>query len=1505
MTGYLDSTFRNDSPNDYDIISALYGTPDEEGMSIYTQHRNGYNSWSCLNPWMTVEYTWQIPAIINPYTIYVIASGTYDVSSPIVMEKCSALISSGIVILSSDNSGSGVIVADDVSKIIIEKIRIDSQNNGKNGLFLIWGDNITIKDFQAYNNVAWSTAGIYLSGFSYGDIINTQSYSNSNGALINNSSHVWINNFQTRNNLTMWVQLLYSNSINLTDITYYDNFNIGFFIRESSLVTINNLTWYNNALHGLMILNSSGNTINNIDMHDNGMRWIFMNLSENNILQNISSTHNENGLALYNSTGNILSGITVFGNYYGGIDFYNTNYNTWTNITSNSSSGCLYLDTSTHNNFINITTENSPDNGIVILWSSNYNTFSGLLSSGNMGHGVYMSDSDHNTITHSTSTYNHSGWIIIETWISNHIIYSNIIWNTNNGIFIENGSWNIINSSMISLNQHQGISIVLWINNQILNSNIQENGYCGIAEDLSQSAIISWNILSWNNFGVMVIYAPTNANITNNTNYGGGNTHFGWGSGNIIISSFSWNDQINVSIRSWTYNTNIDYPIYYFDAYTKSYSYITYMWYPYFTLTWSLIVWSQYYPDFNKLTIFWDPFSNYNNILFSWVTSFTVSWATRDGRLYSPTQITVWPKLWELGETWTQLITTFVDTMEVISGNTYLTVNWGTTTIIYQFPGWTSWQFLGILKSNDGNTWSANTPNNWCILDEFLYCTFVTSGTIKLFSFWTPWLYFTGTTQSGIIITNGGYYNTGVRIAFTWLNISWALLNSTPYTNNALITWDGSYTFVLEDNEGNTTGITFTIDKIKPVFTGTTLGSLISGNVISGGYYNTWITINFNDLYISGAIVSGMNISYYSGNFTDGEIVSSEWTYIFTVYDLADNSTGMIFTIDMTNPSVTANYPTSGLNITGTNNIAFSWTGFDETAISGYTLYVTWSYQHTITTTNTGYTIHTMNNALDYTRYVIITDRAGNTGMSQILPFMITTPLSGQAVLTGTNRYYVTPYRYVKAYASIDLRANQPYKYLVTWSDIVNSITGGLISWHIVVNPQLTGNDGLKTVQLSLENASGDTVTLPSLSVYLDTTVISPTLSSPLSWASVSGNVVLSRSGVSDAVGISWYRYYVSDTTGFTIIRRSWSTTTATQTTIPNLTLSNWIYYRYVTATDNLGNSWYSTTSSFIYSGILDTTPNTFSFNDIDDADLDETYMSNTITISGLSTGTQVLASITRGMLYISGNAVGTTWYVQNGWTVKIELISSDEYDDSVESTLTIDSKSDTFKVTTKEEDDDVDDDYDDIDTDLSNTEKLIVVYLFETLRDLYAGDKEEEFFNTLMLMLEEKMDDIDDEDDTEWQALKYLYDLADQYYESDEFGEEGIDIMDRIKNGIYTAPNGKKYIITYDSTTQRFTSTNFVVPKYFPTLDTLKYIIDINNPAGSQYANAKPILARWKNARIDGIWQTSPFTAPNKKVFYFFKDINGRYSSYTFTSERYFSSLDDVKEFIYNSNKK
>ena len=152
--------------------------------------------------------------------------------------------------------------------------------------------------------------------------------------------------------------------------------------------------------------------------------------------------------------------------------------------------------------------------------------------------------------------------------------------------------------------------------------------------------------------------------------------------------------------------------------------------------------------------------------------------------------------------------------------------------------------------------------------------------------------------------------------------------------------------------------------------------------------------------------------------------------------------------------------------------------------------------------------------------------------------------------------------------------------------------------------------------------------------------------------------------------------------------------------------------------------------------------------------------------------------------------------------------------------------------------------DYSNIDTNLSTTEKLQIIAIFETLRDLYDGTKAEEFLNTLMVMLDNNINDLN-QNDTQYDALKYLYDLVKQYYDEQDFGD-GLASAPWIVNGIYTAPNGKRYTITYDSTKRQFTSTNFITPKYFPTLDTLKYLIDISNPLGSQYLNAKTILARW-----------------------------------------------------------
>ena len=175
------------------------------------------------------------------------------------------------------------------------------------------------------------------------------------------------------------------------------------------------------------------------------------------------------------------------------------------------------------------------------------------------------------------------------------------------------------------------------------------------------------------------------------------------------------------------------------------------------------------------------------------------------------------------------------------------------------------------------------------------------------------------------------------------------------------------------------------------------------------------------------------------------------------------------------------------------------------------------------------------------------------------------------------------------------------------------------------------------------------------------------------------------------------------------------------------------------------------------------------------------------------------------------------------------------------------------------------------------------------------------------MVMLQSKMDDLGTSTDDENQrdALQYLYDLVDQYGNWGWTSNTDIGNTSRIINGVYTAPNGKRYTITYDSGKRQFTSTNFITPKYFPTLDVLKYTIDLYNPGGSDYLNAKHILARWWRIFIDWTRQTHAYTASNGKVYYFFKTTEGQYSSYTFTTEKYFDSLEEVKGYIYNNNKK
>lgn len=1540
-SNYLTWSFRDQNPTTGDIITALYGSGDEN--TAYTQHWSGYTSGSCLASGMQVEFTGIIPTILSDNTIYVIASWNYDITTPIEIGNCSALISSGIVTINK-TSTIHAIYGSSIEHSIIENIHINWSGHAWHWIFLDnSSNNNTLNKIQTYNN---SDHGLSFDNFSNNNTINnSQFYGNKFGINLYNSSNNIITDSQAYNN-TIYGVYLYaayyndltnisshdnnqdwvvlntnSNNNNLSGILSYNNIRYGIKIGRANANTIDSSEFYNN-LEGINIEVCSGNTISNSDVYSNSSNGIDLNINakhttlynisaydniehnisltnaSNNILTNIVANTSETAMWLYlsNSSGNTFSWVTAYGNYYAGVHLYNSSYNTWTNIISNSNEGWLYLENSTDNSFTNFSVANSTKNGVVLVSGSEYNTIRQSTISGNMNHGIYISNSDYNTITGSIFQYNQHVGMLTENSSNNIIFDSDFLHNgvvgVGNGIALFNSSWTIISSSEMSYNNDHWITLAYSFNNQIIDSTVNENNENWIHLINSTFNSISWCMLSWNRvywIGINNWYSNT---ITSSHDYWTtfNSIYIGYSTGNSI-SLFSWNREIH------EYHPNGLFLYTNYDTYTQENNYIRLDWYLSASLTWSLLSWDTFDVYFEALNIS-DWASNYISLLFN--TSFTIFWDVWDGILYSPVDIHAWTKSCVVWETGTQLLTSIYKTIEIVSWDTYLSIDGGNTTINYKILSWTSGQFVSILASNDGETWKLNFPDEWCILNTNLFCEFTTTWDIKLFAFWIPGLYFTGTTQSWDIITSGWYYNTGIRITYTWLNISGATLNGVPYINNTLITGNNTYTFTLTDTNENSTWVTFTIDRIAPMFTGETI---ISGTpIISWWYYNEAdIYIDFSDLYLSGAILSWIDNSYFSGNF-DGIYTSTTWgVYIFTVRDLAGNSTGMTFTIDRVNPLVTGNYPTSGLHISGINNIPFSRTGWDNIAIDTYTLSITGTQIYTWTTTANTSTVYLPNGS--YTRHIIANDRAGNTWSSQTFPFIITAPYTGSITLTWPNAKYIWTQRFTKDWAGIYMRANDPTQYTISWAIDTSPLTWTFSS-RAIHNVLLTGTNGAKDIFVTMDNGSWEIISKTFL-VQLDTVAPIPTLTSPINGTNIAGTITLNRSAGPDAAGLSWYQYLISPTDTFGTIFHSWSTTTSS-VTIPNGTISyTGTLYRKVIFIDRLGNTWSSATQSFNYTwGTTDITPSSFHFNDVTNADLDEIYASNTITITGMTPNTSVLASINRWALYISGHMVGVTGYVQNGRTVKIELNSSYKYDTPVESTLTIGWVSDTFKVTTKKWTSASTEDYEDIETDLSNTQKLMVIAIFETLKDLYGGDKEEEFFNTMLLMLDEKMDEYDDTDD-EYIALKYLYDLIEQYYDDGEFWGDTIDLAKRIINGIYTAPNGKKYRITYDSSTKRFTSTNFVVPKYFPTLDTLKYIIDINNPAWSKYSNSKPILARWKNANIDGTRQTSPYTAPNKKVFYFFKDITGRYSSYTFTSERYFNSLNEVKEFIYNSNKK
>jgi hypothetical protein len=353
-----------------------------------------------------------------------------------------------------------------------------------------------------------------------------------------------------------------------------------------------------------------------------------------------------------------------------------------------------------------------------------------------------------------------------------------------------------------------------------------------------------------------------------------------------------------------------------------------------------------------------------------------------------------------------------------------------------------------------------------------------------------------------------------------------------------------------------------------------------------------------------------------------------------------------------------------------------------------------------------------------YVRRLNAEDVVMTTISTPWIPFVLHVPLTTTANITGTNFIFTTPTYYTTGNIAVFISSNQAASCTVTWDTAPNTADISPLGTSFFFG--LSGSDGTKTLYFNCSTgAESSAFTVSSL--YLDTNwPTTPALTYPTNGGSVSGAFALTWNAASDGVGVglSGYDYYISTTSGFASLSKSW-TITGTSVNITNFELgTSGTYYRYVLAKDRFGNSGIaSPVQSFSYSGIFNYTPTSFSFGSVSDAKIKTTYKSSLATIAWLSTGAYSLASVDKGVLYISGVMVGSTWYVRNGDTVGVEIISSSSYETRIRSILTIENFSTSFSVTTQTEASAADS----TDSTLSSVEKLQVATIFLTLKELYT----------------------------------------------------------------------------------------------------------------------------------------------------------------------------------------
>lgn len=274
----------------------------------------------------------------------------------------------------------------------------------------------------------------------------------------------------------------------------------------------------------------------------------------------------------------------------------------------------------------------------------------------------------------------------------------------------------------------------------------------------------------------------------------------------------------------------------------------------------------------------------------------------------------------------------------------------------------------------------------------------------------------------------------------------------------------------------------------------------------------------------------------------------------------------------------------------------------------------------------------------------------------------------------------------------------------------------------------------------------------------------------------------------------------------------------------------------------------------------------------VTNAELKKLYQSNTFSVAWLTWRT--LISISSGaLLYINGSWVGTTGMINNNDPLKIEMFASDEYDETISSSIQIGSLSGSFTITTKPKQPDV--------CILTTEEKESIAEVFSGLIEQYWETAK---LTTLMGTMESMIKDMQDFNyDCN---LAYLKTLVEDYL-SDKEGDT---------DTMHIAPNCKKYTVVYNEDKKWYTSSNLKVKQYFATRESLIRFIDSKNPGDCHVVAYDNDDEEYKEL------DDNMYVAPNGKV-YEISETAWVFSSPTMANKKEFSAKDALLYYIDKNN--